>query len=157
MSSPSSSSSPSSAHPSKSRRVWFYVVGLAVLAGGGWYATHRPGYEGTAKSSDARRGGPGGPGGRGDRPTPVTLATIAAGDIRVVVPALGSVVPRNQVTVRTRVDGPLLAVKFVEGQPVKAGEVLALIDPEPFKARSEERRVGKECSLPCRSRWSPYH
>ena len=23
--------------------------------------------------------------------------------------------------------------------------------------RSEERRVGKECSLPCRSRWSPYH
>ena len=24
-------------------------------------------------------------------------------------------------------------------------------------ARSEERRVGKECSSPCRSRWSPYH
>ena len=24
-------------------------------------------------------------------------------------------------------------------------------------ARSEERRVGKECSEPCRSRWSPYH
>ena len=23
--------------------------------------------------------------------------------------------------------------------------------------RSEERRVGKECSSPCRSRWSPYH
>ena len=26
-----------------------------------------------------------------------------------------------------------------------------------IKTRSEERRVGKECSLPCRSRWSPYH
>ena len=25
------------------------------------------------------------------------------------------------------------------------------------KIRSEERRVGKECSEPCRSRWSPYH
>ena len=25
------------------------------------------------------------------------------------------------------------------------------------KSRSEERRVGKECSEPCRSRWSPYH
>ena len=24
-------------------------------------------------------------------------------------------------------------------------------------ARSEERRVGKECEVPCRSRWSPYH
>lgn len=108
-----------------------------MLAGAGWYATHRPADEGAARSSDARRGGPGG---RGDRPTPVTLATIAAGDIRVVVPALGSVVPRNQVTVRTRVDGPLLAVKFVEGQPVKAGEVLALIDPEPFKATLAQAR-----------------
>ena len=26
-----------------------------------------------------------------------------------------------------------------------------------FKVRSEERRVGKECSFRCRSRWSPYH
>ena len=26
-----------------------------------------------------------------------------------------------------------------------------------LKIRSEERRVGKECSEPCRSRWSPYH
>ena len=27
----------------------------------------------------------------------------------------------------------------------------------PRPTRSEERRVGKECSSPCRSRWSPYH
>ena len=27
----------------------------------------------------------------------------------------------------------------------------------PFKTRSEERRVGKECRIGCRSRWSPYH
>ena len=30
-------------------------------------------------------------------------------------------------------------------------------DAEPLGIRSEERRVGKECSSPCRSRWSPYH
>ena len=29
--------------------------------------------------------------------------------------------------------------------------------PKAEAERSEERRVGKECSLPCRSRWSPYH
>ena len=28
---------------------------------------------------------------------------------------------------------------------------------DSIPARSEERRVGKECSEPCRSRWSPYH
>ncbi|MCK6374560.1 MAG: MdtA/MuxA family multidrug efflux RND transporter periplasmic adaptor subunit [Zoogloea sp.] len=144
MSSSSNASSPSSspASPSKKRRLWSYFVGLAVLAAGGWYATHRPAPdgEGGGKPADGRRGGPGGPGGRGDRPIPVTLETIATRDVRVVVPALGSVVPRNQVVVRARVDGPLLAVKFTEGQPVKAGEVLALIDPEPFKAALEQAR-----------------
>ena len=29
--------------------------------------------------------------------------------------------------------------------------------PSTASSRSEERRVGKECSSPCRSRWSPYH
>ncbi len=134
-----SSSAPRAPDLPKKRRLWPYVVGLIVVAAGAWYATHRaaPEGEGGAKSAEGRRGGPGG---RGDKPTPVTLASIAASDIRVTVPALGSVVPRNQVTVRSRVDGPLLAVKFTEGQPVKAGEVLALIDPEPFKAALEQAR-----------------
>src|SRR3546814_4508744 len=36
--------------------------------------------------------------------------------------------------------------------------VFRLLDPEPFEAaRSEERRVGKECVRTCRSRWAPYH
>ena len=134
-----SSSAPRAPDLPKKRRLWPYVVGLIVVAAGAWYATHRatPEGEGGAKSAEGRRGGPGG---RGDKPTPVTLASVAASDIRVTVPALGSVVPRNQVTVRSRVDGPLLAVKFTEGQPVKAGEVLALIDPEPFKAALEQAR-----------------
>ncbi len=134
-----SSSAPRAPDLPKKRRLWPYVVGLIVVAAGAWYATHRavPDDEGGAKSAEGRRGGPGG---RGDKPTPVTLASVAASDIRVTVPALGSVVPRNQVTVRSRVDGPLLAVKFTEGQPVKAGEVLALIDPEPFKAALEQAR-----------------
>lgn len=143
MSSPSAPPSPlASPPPSRPRRLWPYLVGVAVLAaGGGWYATHRPAAEGGeaggAKPAEGRRGGPGG---RGERPVPVTLETLATRDVRVMVPALGSVVPRNQVTVRARVDGPLLAVKFTEGQPVKAGEVLALIDPEPFKAALEAAR-----------------
>ena len=31
------------------------------------------------------------------------------------------------------------------------------VEYEAVLARSEERRVGKECIEPCRSRWSPYH
>ena len=131
-----SSSAPSSASSpvSTKRRLWPWAVGLALIAPGGWYASQRgapPEGEGPGKASQGR---PGGPGGRGDRPTPVSLATLGTADIRVQVPAIGTVVPRNQVVVRTRVDGPLLEVAFTEGQAVAAGEVLARIDPEPFKA-----------------------
>ena len=134
-----SSSVPSSASSSlKKRRLWPWAVGLMVLVAGGWYASQR----GAAPEGEANPNGkgksasgrPGGPGGRGDRPTPVSLATVGTADIRVQVPAIGSVVPRNQVVVRTRVDGPLLEVAFTEGQAVAAGAVLARIDPEPFKA-----------------------
>lgn len=135
-------SSPSSAAPSQrpKRSYLAWIVGLAVLAGGGaWYV-----YQGRAPSGQGpgagEAAGPRGGGPRGDRPVPVTVATLAQGDVRVTVPALGTVVPRNLVTVRSRVDGPLLAVKFVEGQSVKAGEVLALIDPEPFRAALEQAR-----------------
>lgn len=138
MSSPSPSSSSSLIQ--KKRRLWPWAVGLALLAAGGWYASQRgaaPEGEGGGKSAAGR---PGGPGGRGDRPTPVTLATIGTADIRVQVPAIGTVVPRNQAVVRARVDGPLLEVAFTEGKAVAAGEVLARIDPEPFKAALAQAR-----------------
>ena len=53
----------------------------------------------------------------------------------------------------------VMAWKLMLGSNGVINEVLTgvgLID-EPLKARSEERRVGKECALLCRSRWSPYH
>ena len=136
MSSPAPSSSASPIP--KKRRLWPWAMALALLAAGGWYASQRgepPGGEGNGHGNGKSAAGrPGGPGGRGDRPTPVSLATVGTADIRVQVPAIGSVVPRNQVVVRTRVDGPLLEVAFTEGQAVAAGAVLARIDPEPFKA-----------------------
>ena len=59
----------------------------------------------------------------------------------------------------------LLVELFVEELPPKAlkklGESFATVLADSLKAqglaRSEERRVGKECRMPCRSRWSPYH
>ena len=136
MSSPAPSSSASPIP--KKRRLWPWAMALALLAAGGWYASQRgepPGGEGNGHGNGKSAAGrPGGAGGRGDRPTPVSLATVGTADIRVQVPAIGSVVPRNQVVVRTRVDGPLLEVAFTEGQAVAAGAVLARIDPEPFKA-----------------------
>jgi multidrug efflux system membrane fusion protein len=65
----------------------------------------------------------------------VTVATAERADVPVVLNALGTVSSLRTVTVRSRVDGQLLRVNFREGQMVKAGELLAEIDPRPFEVQ----------------------
>ena len=63
----------------------------------------------------------------------VGAATIAAGDIRVIVNALGTVTPLATVTVQTQINGQLTDVGFTEGQLVKKGDFLAQIDARPYE------------------------
>ncbi|TWT22627.1 MdtA/MuxA family multidrug efflux RND transporter periplasmic adaptor subunit [Luteimonas marina] len=82
----------------------------------------------------AAPGGRGGWGQDGERPpTPVRVAVAAREPLAVQVKALGTVTPLQSVTVRPRVDGELLRVVFEEGQQVQAGQLLAEIDPAPFR------------------------
>ncbi len=71
--------------------------------------------------------------GKDSKPKPVSVAKVTQGDVNVYVDALGTVTPRNTVTVIPRVSGQLKSVSFQEGQVVKAGELLAQIDPQPFQ------------------------
>jgi multidrug efflux system membrane fusion protein len=71
-----------------------------------------------------------------DGPSPILIGVTNAGkgDIGVYVSALGVVTPVNTVAVRSRVDGQLVNVHYVEGQMVNKGDSLVEIDTAPFRA-----------------------
>ncbi|HEX3502817.1 MAG TPA: efflux RND transporter periplasmic adaptor subunit [Xanthobacteraceae bacterium] len=74
---------------------------------------------------------------------PVTATTAQRQHVSVYLNGLGNVVAFNRVTVHVRVDGELQAVDFVEGQDVKQGDQLALIDPRPFQAQLDQAEAAK--------------
>src|SRR5215813_11718008 len=84
-------------------------------------------------------GGGGGGGGRGrhrlNGPVAVITAPAVRQDVPVYVDGIGTVEAFNTVTVRARVDGLLEKVEFTEGQDVKAGDLLAQIDPRQYEAK----------------------
>ncbi len=65
----------------------------------------------------------------------VTIAAARQQDVPIYRLGVGNVMPLASVTVHTRVDGELDRVAFVEGQDVKAGQVLAQLDPRPIQAQ----------------------
>src|SRR5437879_10983328 len=66
------------------------------------------------------------------QPIPVGVATAEKRDLPVYLSGLGSVLAFNTVSVKSRIDGQLVRVNFKEGQFVKQGELLALIDPRTY-------------------------
>jgi len=81
---------------------------------------------------------PGRRAGGADRPIPVQAARVKSSDLPLTQAGLGTVIPSQSVVVRSRVSGQLLRVLFEEGQQVRAGQVLAEIDPRPFRAQLEQ-------------------
>jgi membrane fusion protein, multidrug efflux system len=97
-------------------------LGLAVVAVGGWYI-----------SQNGRSVAPGQAGRPGaGMAVPVGLAVAAKGSIPVVIRALGTVTPISTVNVRSQISGQLIEVHFKEGQMVRAGDLLAVVDPRPY-------------------------
>ena len=127
------------------RRRWVWVVAIVLLAAvaiGAWYWWPK-----AAETQNTSAGK-----GRSDataRPLPVVAAPAKKGSIDVYLNALGTVTPRNIVTVHPRVDGQLMSVGFREGQLVKAGDLLAEIDPRPFQVQLTQAlgQMAKDQSL----------
>lgn len=78
---------------------------------------------------------------KADRPTPVFTAAVARDDMPVWIEALGRVTPRQQVVLRSRIDGELQKLHFNEGQFVKKGQLLAEIDPRALQTQLAQQKA----------------
>ena len=106
-------------------KLWiagFVLLGLGVFAYQKWFAAAPAPQE---RQRFFQRG----------QAIPVRIVPASSGNIEVEIKALGTVTPINTVTVRSRVDGELVRVLFTEGQVVRAGQLLAEIDPRPFQSQ----------------------
>ena len=117
--------------PARPRRTWRTLVGIlivvAVAIGVGLLLARCA--AGASQGAAAGR----------NRPTiTVGTATATVGDVPITVTALGTVTPEATVSVISRVTGQLNAVRFTEGQLVRQGDVLAIIDPAPFQAALDQ-------------------
>ena len=97
-------------------------LGLAIVAASGWYLSQ------TGAPAPSRQAGRFAAG----QPTPVGIAAASKGEIPVVLRALGTVTPLHTVNVKTQITGQLIKVDFKEGQMVKQGDLLAVVDPRPY-------------------------
>jgi membrane fusion protein, multidrug efflux system len=94
----------------------------------------------TSADSKQKSGGKGGKGG-GQTTIPVAVAKAEVRDLPVLLNGLGSVEGFNTVAVKSRLDGQLVQVAFKEGQEVKQGELLAVIDPRPYEVQLSQAQA----------------
>jgi len=113
-------------------RIIVYLVVAIALALITWrvYQNHQQAAAATANAAAQLQG----------RPVPVQVIAAEQKPMPIFLTALGTVTPYMSVTVKARVSGELMPVKFTEGQEVKQGETIMVIDPSPYKAALDQAK-----------------
>lgn len=118
-------------------RLFIILLVLIIAALALWYVYANKSTALTSAPGVAQQKKPtGSGGGRRNMPLPPVQAALAVEkSVPQYLSGLGTVTASNTVTLRSRVDGQLMALHFNEGQQVKAGDLLAEIDPRPYQVQ----------------------
>lgn len=127
------------------------ILVLLCAAGGAlWFFRAQPPLASLVVSANAvaqkARSSPTAPlkGAEGAPPAPVITGLVETRDLPLYLNGLGTVQGFNTVVVRSRVEGQLEKISFTEGQEVKAGQLLAQIDPRPFQAALDQAKAKRK-------------
>jgi multidrug efflux system membrane fusion protein len=126
------------AHGASGSRLWIWLLVIVLAGGGYWYYRSRNSQANSAAGGGANGAKGGAANAPGNFVVPVVVATATRGDLPVYFNGLGNVTAFNTVTVRSRVDGQIVKINFVEGQYVKEGDSLIEIDPRPYQVQQEQ-------------------
>ena len=119
-------------------RWWIVLIIVVAVIALGATSLRRSSSRGSADNAQPSSGGGGG-GGKGGRGAggnvalPIVAAPVTVRDVPIYLEGLGTVIAYNTVTVKSRVDGELVKINFKEGDEVRQGQELALIDQRPFE------------------------
>lgn len=113
-----------------SKKLIIVAIVAVIAAGTLWWWQHNsaPSSPDAAEPQQQR-----GKGGARRALAPVQAASAVTQSVPQYLSGLGTVTAASTVTLRSRVDGELMALHFTEGQQVKAGQLLAEIDPRPYQ------------------------
>jgi membrane fusion protein, multidrug efflux system len=78
------------------------------------------------------------------KPVPVVAAAVHQGSVPVYISGLGTVQALYTINIKAQVDGVILKMPFAEGQDVKEGDTLVLIDPSVYQAKLEQAQAQKQ-------------
>src|SRR5271167_769352 len=119
--------------PSTTKLVTIIAV-LAVVAGGAVAVTRTSVFRSTAAP----------PAPVEPPPIGVVAAAVQSHDVPIYLRGVGTVIAYNNVLIRSQITGQLVKISFVQGQTVKTGDVLAVIDPRPYQAQLDQAIANRD-------------
>ena len=119
---------------SSALKLMIMMAVLAVAAAGGLAVTRTSAFR-SAPAPQASATPPA---------APVVAASAQSHDVPIYLRGVGTVIAYNNVLIRSQITGQLVKISFHQGQTVKKGDVLAVIDPSPYQAQLDQAIANRD-------------